>query len=172
MAKESAQHGLDRKNKPRVHITYDVEKDGAIEERELPFVVGVLADLSGERSGSLPDLKKRGFVDVDRKTFDKFLKEQKPRVAFKVVNHLTDDKDAQLSVDVTFESMKDFEPDGLVQKVPELKKLVDLRNHLKSLQSQAVSSDEVAEFLKRVLTDEGLRQALARELGVDGTTKD
>ena len=166
MAKESSQHGLDRKNKPRVHITYDVEKGDAIEERELPFVVGVMADLSGNRAESLPELKKRGFVEVDRQNFDEFLKKQKPRVAFKVDNHLTDDKDAQLSVDVTFESMKDFEPDGLVQKVPELKQLIELRNRLKSLQARVASSDEVTDFLKQILTNEGQRQALARELGV------
>lgn len=169
MAKESSQHAIDRKNKPRVHITYDLDKNGAIEERELPFVVGVLADLSGDRAEPLPELKKRGFVDVDRKNFDEFLKKQKPRVAFKVDNHLTDDKDAQLSVDVTFESMKDFTPDGLVEMVPELKQMIELRNRLKSLQARVASSEEVTEFLKQIITDEGQRQALARELGVDGT---
>jgi type VI secretion system protein ImpB len=163
---ESSQHKLDRTRKPRVHITYDVEIGDAMEMKELPFVMGVMADLSGSPAEPLPKLKERSFVEVDRDNFNDFLKKQKPRVAFKVDDKLSDDPDTQLAVDLTFKDMKDFEPEGVIKQIPVLNELLEVRQRLKSLQSRVTSSDEVTDFLKEILTDEEKRKAVADELGL------
>jgi len=168
MGKESTQHKLDRVRKPRVHITYDVEIGDAQEMKELPFVMGVMSDLSGKSASELPKFKERKFVEVDRDNFNEYLKKQKPRVAFKVDNQLSDDPDAQLAVDMTFEKMKDFEPQQVVENVPVLKELLDVRKRLQSLQSRVTSSDEVTDFLKEIIENEDKRKAIAEELGVGG----
>lgn len=172
MAKESTQHKLDRTRKPRVHITYDVEVGDAMEVKELPFVVGVMADLSGNPEEPLPPLKERKFVEVDRDTFGQFLKKQKPRFSAKVPNKLVDDPDAQLSVDLTFESMKDFEPEGIVNQVEPLKELLDIRRRLKSLQSRVSSSDEVEALLTEIIEKEDRRQEIAAELASEDLDDD
>ena len=133
MSKESTQHKLDRTRKPRVHITYDVEKGDSMEVKELPFVVGVMSDLSG--SAERPEkLKDRKFHEVDRDSFNDFLKKQAPRFSASTDDKISGRKDKQIPVDITFESMKDFEPEGIVEKVPVLKELLDIRRRLKSLQ--------------------------------------
>ncbi|MCB9899473.1 MAG: type VI secretion system contractile sheath small subunit [Planctomycetes bacterium] len=170
MGSESTQHKLDRTRKPRVQITYDVEIGDAQEVKELPFVLGVMADLSGSRDpeNPLPKLKDRGFVEVDRDNFNDFLKKQTPRLAFKVDDKLSGDKDAQLGVDLRFKSMKDFEPEGVINQIPALKELLEVRKRLKSLQSRVTSSDEVTDFLREILSDDGKRKAIADELGIGG----
>lgn len=168
---ESSQHKLDRTRKPRVHITYDVEIGDAQEMKELPFVVGVMADLSGNPTEPLPKLKERKFVEVDRDNFSDFMKKQNVRAAFKVDSKLSDDPDAQLAIDLDFKSMKDFEPEGVVKQVPALNELLEIRNRLKSLQSRVSSSDEVTDFLKEILTDDSKRDALASELGLGGASE-
>lgn len=170
--RESTQHKLDRVRKPRVHITYDVEIGDATEVKELPFVMGVISDLSGNPEEALPDMKKRGFVEVDRDNFNEILKKQKPRVAFKVDDVISGDPDKQLGVDISFEKMKDFEPEGVVNSVPVLKELLDIRQRLKSLHSRVTSSDEVTDFLKEILDDETRRNELAETLGVSGGAED
>jgi len=165
---ESTQHKLDRVRKPRVQITYDVEIGDAMEKKELPFVMGVMSDLSGNREEPLPKMKDRSFVEVDRDNFNEFLKKQAPRVAFKVDDKLSEDPDAQMGVDITFQSMKDFEPEGVVNQVPALRELLEVRQRLKSLQSRVTSSDEVNDFLKEILTNEDKRSAIAQELGIGG----
>jgi type VI secretion system protein ImpB len=154
--------------KPRVHITYDVDIGDATEVKELPFVMGVISDLSGNPEEALPDMKKRGFVEVDRDNFNEFLKKQNPRVAFKVDDMISGDPDKQIGVDITFEKMKDFEPEGVVNSVPVLKEMLDIRQRLKSLHSRVTSSDEVTDFLKEILDDETRRTELADTLGVGG----
>jgi type VI secretion system protein ImpB len=166
---ESMQHKLSRTRKPRVHITYDVEIGDAIKMMELPFVVGVLSDLSGDPEEPLPKLKERKFVDISRDNFDEVLKKQKPRLAFKVSDKLSDDPDATLGVDISFESMKDFQPDRVVEKVKPLREMMEVRKRLQSLLAKAVSSDEVSEFLRDVITSEDKRNAVAKELGIDAT---
>ena len=111
MARESTQHKLDRVRSPRVHITYDVEIGDAIEMKELPFVIGVLADLSGKPEEPLPRLKDRKFVEIDRDNFNEVLKGMKPRLAFQVDNSLADD-DTKLGVELRFQNMDDFSPSG------------------------------------------------------------
>src|SRR5690242_1501940 len=108
MTSESTQHKLDRIRKPRVHVTYDVEVGGAIQLRELPFVVGVLADLSGKPEEPLPKLKDRKFIDIDRDNFNKVLAGMKPRLAFQVDNTLQGDG-SKMNVELRFNSMVDFE---------------------------------------------------------------
>ena len=165
---ESTQHKLDRTRKPRVHITYDVEIGDAMEMKELPFVMGVMSDLSGNRAEPLPKLKDRSFTEVDRDNFNDYLKKQEPRVAFKVDDKLSEDPDAQLAVDLTFKNMKDFEPEGVINQIDPLRELLEVRKRLKSLQSRVTSSDEVTDFLKDILTNEEKRQAVAEELGLGG----
>jgi type VI secretion system protein ImpB len=167
MANESTQHKLDRTRKPRVQITYDVEKGDATETKELPFVVGVLSDLSGQRAEPLDPLKERAFKEVSRDNFNDYLKEQAPRFAGKVENELVDDPDAQLSVDITFKSMKDFEPEAIVEQVPVLKELLEIRQRLKSLQSRVTSNGEVEELVRDIIAKDERRREIAKELGLE-----
>src|SRR5262249_21737255 len=110
MASESLQHKLDRVRRPRVQITYDVETNGAMQKVELPFVVGVLADLSGQRKEPLPVMKERKFVPIDRDNFNDVLQKAAPRLALKVQNRLTDE-DTKLAVELNFKHLDDFEPE-------------------------------------------------------------
>src|SRR5215468_49407 len=121
MPKESLQKKIGRVRPPRVHITYDVETGGAIEKRELPFVVGVLADLAGQ-SDKTVELKNRRFTEIDPDTFDRVLEKVEPRVTMKVDNKLTDD-DTTLSVELRFKKLEDFEPQNVVNQIEPLRKL-------------------------------------------------
>ncbi|RPJ02369.1 MAG: type VI secretion system contractile sheath small subunit, partial [Deltaproteobacteria bacterium] len=124
--KESLQHKLDRVRSPRVHITYDVEIGDAIEMKEIPFVVGILADLSGKPEEPLPRLKDRKFIEIDRDNFDTVLQGMKPRLAFKVDNKLSGE-DTKLGVELRFKSIDDFHPEQVVQQVEPLRKLIEAR---------------------------------------------
>ena len=119
MARDSTQHKLDRVRAPRVHLTYDVEVGGAIQKKELPFVVGVLADLSGMPTEPLPRLKDRKFVDIDPDNFDKVLAGLKPRLAFQVDNTLQKDG-SKINVELNFNSMDDFSPEQVANQVEPL----------------------------------------------------
>ena len=130
---ESLQHKLDRVRPPRVQITYDVEIGGAIQKKELPFVVGVLADLSGKPAQPLPLLKARKFVEIDRDNFNEILKNLAPRVAFAVENTLAPAAGATIGVDITFENMDSFGPLAVIDKVDPLKKLFAARQRLSDL---------------------------------------
>jgi type VI secretion system protein ImpB len=123
MAKESLQHTLDRVRAPRVQITYDVEIGDAIEMKEIPFVVGVLSDLSGKPDEPLPKLKDRKFVEIDRDNFDNVLAGMKPRLAYRVDNKLTND-DTKMAVELRFKSMDDFHPERVAEQVAPVRKLV------------------------------------------------
>ena len=116
MAKESTQHKLDRVRKPRVQITYDVEINGAMQLKELPFVVGVLGDYSGQPDKPLAALKDRKFVDIDRDNFDKVLAGMSPRLALRVDDKLSGKAGQQLNVELRFNNMDDFSPENVVQQ--------------------------------------------------------
>ena len=133
--KESLQHKLDRVRPPRVHITYDVEVGGAIELKELPFVVGVLGDFVGKPEEPLPALKNRKFVEIDPDNFNQVLSGMKPRVSFNVENKLQNDG-SKMGVDIKFNSIEDFEPDNVVQQIDPLRKLVEARQKLSDLRSK------------------------------------
>src|SRR5262245_58634772 len=139
MPKESLQKKVGRVRPPRVHITYDVETGGAIEKRDLPFVVGVLADLSGMPTKPLPPIAKRKFVAIDRDNFNGVMKQIGPRLAFKVANRLSED-DTRINVELQFESLDDFQPAKIAQQVTPLRKLLELRNSLANLRSTLVGN--------------------------------
>jgi type VI secretion system protein ImpB len=151
---ESLQHKLDRVRSPRVHITYDVETGGAIEKKELPFVMGVLGDFTGNPEEPLPKLKDRKFVEVNPDNFDAVLAAMKPHLAFSVENKLSDDPEAgQLKVDLRFRSLEDFEPENVAKQVKPLKELLDLRAKLSNLRSSLQGNDKLDELLQSVIRD-------------------
>jgi type VI secretion system protein ImpB len=168
MARESTQHKLDRVRPPRVHITYDVEIGDAIEMKELPFVAGVLADLSGKPEAPLTRLRDRKFVEIDRDNFDDVMKGMKPRLAFKVDNKLTDD-DSKLGVELRFNSMDDFEPERVVNQVEPLRKLLEVRRQLSDLLAKTDGNDRLNERLQEIVNNTELLQQVGREAGVAAT---
>lgn len=164
MAKESLQKKLSRVRPPRVHITYDVETGGAIEKREIPFVVGVLSDLSGQPEKPLPAIKERKFVEIDKDNFDRVLSQVNPRLAFKVDNRLSED-DTRLGVELRFQSMADFEPAAVAKQVPALRKLLELRNALHNLRTSLIGNDKLDLLLQEVLTNQETLQRIGAEAG-------
>lgn len=148
MARQSAQHKLDRVRPPRVQITYDVEVGGAIEIKELPFVVGVLGDFTGQPEEPLPRLKDRKFVEVNPDNFDTVLEGMKPHLSYAVENKLSEDANApQLKVDLKFKKMEDFEPANVAKQVKPLKELMDLRTRLADLRGSMQGNDKLEELL-------------------------
>lgn len=165
MAKESVQKKLGRVRPPRVHITYDVETGGAIEKRELPFVVGVMSDLSGQPDKPLPKLKDRKFVEIDRDNFDQVLAKTAPRLAYKVDNRLSED-DTRLGVELRFKSMEDFQPENVVRQVEPLNKLLELRTKLANLRSSLYGNDKLDELLQDVVHSTESMDKLRTEMGL------
>jgi type VI secretion system protein ImpB len=146
---ESLQHKLDRVRSPRVHITYDVETGGAIETKELPFVMGVFGDFTGMAEEALPRLKDRKFVEISLDNFDAVLSAMKPHLAFSVENKLSEDPNAgQLKVDLRFRSMDDFEPAQVARQIKPLKELLDLRTKLSDLRGSLQGNDKLDELLQ------------------------
>src|SRR5438552_1287550 len=146
MGSESLQHKLDRVRRPRVQITYDVETNGAMVKTELPFVVGVMADLSAQPKEALRPLKERKFVPIDRDNFNDVLKKSAPRLAMKVPNRLTDDGN-QLAVELNFNSFDDFEPARVAQQVGPLRELLEMRQKLTQLLSKMEGNDKLESLL-------------------------
>jgi type VI secretion system protein ImpB len=164
--KESLQHKLDRVRAPRVQITYDVEIGDAIEMKEIPFVLGVLADLSGKPDEPLPKLKDRKFVEIDRDNFNNVLEGMKPRVAFKVDNKLTGD-DTKLAVELRFKSIDDFRPESVVTQIDPLRKLLDARVRLSELLHKLDGNDKLDDLLQKVIADTDSLRTLGKEAGVE-----
>lgn len=159
MAKESSQKFIARNRAPRVQIEYDVELYGAQKKVQIPFVMGVLADLSGKPAEALPAVGERKFLEVDVDNFNDRLKAMKPRVAFRVPNALTGE--GELSVDITFESMDDFSPAAVARKVDSLSKLLVARTQLANLLSYMDGKGGAEDLLSRAIQDPSLLQALA-----------
>lgn len=149
---ESYQHKLDRVRPPRVQITYDVEIGDAIVMKQLPFVGGILADLSGKPEEALPPLKKRKFVYIDRDNFNDVLAKAKPRLAFQVDNKLDKDEETKLNVALTFDHIEDFEPLQVVKKVAPLAKLYEARKRLSDLLGKLDGNDDLDKLLQDVLS--------------------
>jgi type VI secretion system protein ImpB len=163
--KESLQKKVGRVRPPRVHITYDVQVGDAIEKRDLPFVAGVLADLSGMPDKPLPPISKRKFVDIDRDNFNDVMKKIAPRLAFKVQNRLSED-DTKLNVELRFESMDDFQPAAIAGQITPLRKLLELRSSLANLRSSLIGNEKLDNLLQEMVQNqEKLRQAGA-EAGI------
>ena len=165
MAKESLQHTLDRVRAPRVQITYDVEVGDAIEMKEIPFVVGVLADLSGKPDEPLPKMKERKFVEIDRDNFNKVLAGMAPRLAYRVDNKLTNDG-SQIAVDLRFKSMDDFHPEQVAKQIDPVRKLVEARSRLSELLSKLDGNDKLDELLQDVISSTDSLEKLGKEAGV------
>ena len=169
MAKESTQHKLDRVRSPRVQITYDVEVGDAIEKKELPFVMGVLGDLTGQPEKPLAALKDRKFVEINPDNFDTVLKGMNPHLAYSVANKLSDDPSAgQLKVDLKFESLDDFSPENVAKQVGPLKELLDLRTRLSDLRGSLQGNDKLDEMLFEAVTNTEKRDKLRAEMGTEG----
>jgi type VI secretion system protein ImpB len=165
MAKESVHKKLERVRPPRVNITYEVETGGAMEVRELPFVMGVLADFTGHPTEELPKLKDRKFTEVTLDNFDDVLASMKPHLRVAVDNKLSDDPNAgKIGVELKFETMDDFNPDRVAQQVEPLQKLLELRNQLADLRGKIQSNEKLEELLQTTLSDEEKRKKLQAEL--------
>jgi type VI secretion system protein ImpB len=168
--KESTQHKLKRVRPPRVNITYDVEVGGAIETKELPFVVGVMGDFSGKPNQPLPRVKDRKLIEIDRDNFDQVLAGQKPRLAMRVDNKLTGG-DSKMNVELRFDSMQDFEPDTLVQQVEPLRKLVEARQKLNDLLSKMDGNDKLEEMLQNIISNTESQKELSTALNLEDPSK-
>jgi type VI secretion system protein ImpB len=163
---ESLQHKLDRVRSPRVHITYDVETGGAIEKKELPFVMGVFGDFTGQPEEPLPRLKDRKFVEVNPDNFDSVLAAMKPHLSFQVENKISDDADAgQLKVDLRFRSMEDFEPTQVARQIEPLNELLALRTRLADLRGSLQGNDKLDDLLQSALRDGDKLSKLKSEIG-------
>jgi type VI secretion system protein ImpB len=165
MARESIHKKLERVRPPRVHITYDVEVGDAIEVKELPFVMGVLADFTGQPEQPLPRLKDRKFVEVNPDNFDSVLEAMKPHLAFSVENKLSEDADAgQLKVDLRFKSLQDFEPEQVARQVKPLRELLDLRTKLSDLRGTLQTNDKLDELLQDAVRNSDKMDKLKSEI--------
>ena len=158
MAKKSSQKFIARNRAPRVQIEYDVEVYGAEKKIQLPFVMGVMADLSGKPAEALPGVADRKFLEIDVDNFDERLKSMKPRVAFQVPNTLTGE--GNLSLDISFESMDDFSPAAVAQKVDSLNKLLTARTQLSNLLTYMDGKSGAEDLITKALGDSTLLQSL------------
>ena len=163
---ESLQHKLDRVRRPRVQITYDVETNGAMQKIELPFVVGVLADLSGQPKEALKPLKDRKFVPIDRDNFNDVLKKAAPRLAMKVPNRLTDEA-GSLPVELNFSHIDDFEPTKVAQQVGPLRELLEMRLRMTQLLSKMEGNDKLEQLLAEVMSNTEKATELAKQMGIN-----
>ena len=171
MGKESVFKKKGRVRPPRVHIEYEVELGGAQVMKELPFVMGVMSDLAGQPKEALPKLSERKFVEVDRDNFDDVLKSMKPRLAFRVDNKLQDD-DSELSVELNFAKLADFDPENVVKQVQPMSDLLDVRNKLKDLLSRTEGNDRLEELLGSIIENTSVRDKLRETLGGGGGGED
>ena len=159
MAKPSSQKFIARNRAPRVQIEYDVEAHGAQKKAQIPFVMGVLADLTGDAKDPLPGVDDRKFVGIDVDNFDERMKSMKPRVAISVPNTLTGEGNMQ--VDITFESMDDFSPAAVARKVDALNKLLEARTQLSNLITYMDGKAGAEDLIAKVLNDPALLKSLA-----------
>ncbi len=158
---------LERVRRPRVHIKYEVETEGAQVEKELPFVVGVLGDFSGQPTEPLRPMKDRKFVQIDRDNFDDVLARMNPGLRFRVANTLKDDG-SDFAVDLKFRSMDDFEPGRVADQIPALRNLLEKRNQLRDLLAKADRSEELESLLERILQSDDDMKRLAADFASRG----
>ncbi len=166
---ESIHKKLSRVRPPRVNITYDVHTGDAIEKKELPFVMGVLANLTGKPKEPLAPFKDRQFVEVTPDNFDDVLANMNPHLEFAVANKLTDDEEAgKLAVDLDFKSLDDFSPDQVAERIPALKKLLELRQELADLRGSLQGNDKLEDILQATLADAEKLNKLKAEMEPEG----
>lgn len=163
---DSIHDKLKRVRKPRVHITYDLETDGSTIEKELPFVMGVMGDYSGDNTENKRSLKERKFTQIDRDNFNEVMTKVNPKLNLKVDNLLEDDG-SEVSVNLDFKTMEDFEPHRLVEQVEPLKQLMETRNKLRDLLTKADRSEQLETLLEEILSNTDALKSLSDELGAD-----
>lgn len=163
---ESIHNKLKRVRKPRVHISYEVETEGAVATKELPFVVGVMGDFSGDPTSPLKSLKDRRFVQIDRDNFNSVLASMNPGINMKVKNILQDDG-SEFAVNLKFESMDDFEPAAIVNQVEPLRKLMETRNKLRDLSTKADRSEDLEDIIEKILNNKADLSELADAVGAE-----
>lgn len=157
---------LNRVRKPRVHISYEVETEGAMVQKELPFVVGVLGDFSGDPTEPLKPMKDRKFIQIDRDNFNDVMTRMTPGLQFKVENTLADDG-SEMAVDLKFNRIEDFEPGAVVNQVDPLRKMLETRNQLRDLLSKVDRSEDLEALLERVLQSSEDLDKLKADLGLE-----
>ena len=163
---ERIHNKLKRVRKPRVHITYDVETNGAEVKKELPFVTGVMGDYSGDNAENRKALKDRKFVQIDRDNFNEAMGKVNPKLNLQVENTLAADG-SNVAVDLDFKKMDDFSPEAIVSQVEPLKKLLDARNKLRDLLSKADRSEDLENVLEEILKNTDNITEISQELGLD-----
>jgi len=163
---ESIHEKLKRVRKPRVHITYEVETEGAEILRELPFVVGIMGDFSGDPTQQLRPLSERKFIQVDRDNINEVMARMTPGLNLRVDNKLADDG-SQMAVSLKFDSIDDFEPARVAEQVPALKALLETRNKLRDLMSKVDRSEQLESLLEQILTNENELKSLSGQLGIE-----
>lgn len=165
---ESVHNKLERVRKPRVHIKYEVETEGASVVKELPFVVGVMGDFSGDPAQPLKPFSERKFVQIDRDNFDEIMRKMSPGLNLRVANTLDDgtldDGQSEMAVTLRFQNMRDFQPGAIVEQVPALKMLLDARNMLRDLLSKADRSESLEGMLEDILQNNASLTQLIEEL--------
>lgn len=168
---ESVHEKLKRVRPPRVHITYDVETEGAVVQKDLPFVVGVVGDFSGNPTTPLQPLKARKFVQIDRDNINDVMARMTPGLNMRVENTLKGDG-SEMGVQLKFNSMEDFEPANVVNQIEPLRKLLETRNKLRDLATKVDRSDKLESLLENILGDADQLKKFAAELGVEETAED
>ena len=163
---ESIHNKLKRVRKPRVHITYDVETNGTVAKKEIPFVMGVMGDYSGDNTKNKKQLKDRKFSQIDRDNFNDIMAKTAPTLSLKVENTLSNDG-SEMPVDLKFNHIEDFEPHKIVEQVEPLKKLLQTRDRLRDLLSKADRSEELEDLLESILNNTEALSSLSTELGVN-----
>ena len=162
---ESTQHKLDRVRKPRVHITYDVETEGAMLKKDLPFVMGVLGDFSGDPTKKLDPLSKRKFIQIDRDNINDVMSRMSPGLNLKVENTLKGDG-SEMAVQLKFNSMDDFEPAAVAKQIEPLRKLLETRDRLRDLLTKVDLSEDLEDVLEQVLENTDQLKQLSADLGI------
>ncbi len=165
---ESTQHKLDRVRKPRVHITYDVETEGAVVKKDLPFVMGVLGDFSGDPTKKLDPLSKRKFIQIDRDNINDVMARMSPGLNLKVENTLKGDG-SEMAVQLKFNSMDDFEPAAVAKQIEPLRQLLETRDKLRDLLTKVDLSEDLEGVLEEVLENTDQLKKLSADLGISGS---
>ncbi len=161
----SSQDKLKRVRKPRVHITYDVETEGAMQKQELPFIVGVMGDFSGDPTKKLDPLAKRKFTEISRDNFNQVMKGTNVGLELSVPNTMVDEEGKEMKVQLKFESMDDFEPAAVANQVEPLRKLLATRERLRDLMAKVDRSEDLEGLLDQVLSDQASLKKITEELG-------
>ncbi|MCW9013751.1 MAG: type VI secretion system contractile sheath small subunit [Gammaproteobacteria bacterium] len=162
---------LNRVRKPRVHIKYEVETEGSVVAKELPFVVGVMGDFSGDPTSPLKSMKDRKFVQIDRDNFDSIMAKMTPGLNLKVENTLADDG-SEMAVSLAFNSMEDFDPENVVDQIEPLKKLKQTRDSLRDLMTKVDRSEDLEGLLENILQDNEQLKKLSEEVGAETPDKE